>query len=41
MARLLAVEDLRVAFAGDSGENTYVDGVCFHVDYGETFFIVG
>ncbi len=41
MARLLAVEDLRVAFAGDLGENTYVDGVGFHVDDGETVCIVG
>ncbi len=41
MAHLLAVEDLHVAFAGDSGENTYVDGVSFHVDDGETVCIVG
>ena len=41
MAHLLEVEGLSIAFADDFGENTYVDGVSFHVDEGETVCIVG
>ena len=41
MGRLLTVEGLSVAFRGDGGDGTYVDGVGFHVDTGETVCIVG
>ena len=41
MAHLLTVRDLSIAFAGDLGENTFADGVSFHVDAGETVCIVG
>ncbi len=41
MAHLLTVNGLSVAFRGDGGDNTYVDGVGFHVDAGETVCIVG
>lgn len=41
MAHLLSVNGLSVAFRGDGGDNTYVDGVGFHVDAGETVCIVG
>jgi peptide/nickel transport system ATP-binding protein len=39
--RLLAVEDLRVAFRADEGEALVVDGVSFSVEAGETLGIVG
>ncbi len=41
MAHLLEVKDLKIAFTGDFGESTFVDGVGFHVDAGETVCIVG
>ena len=41
MSHLLSVRDLSIAFRGDQGENTFVDGVSFHVDAGETVCIVG
>ena len=40
-SRLLAVEDLRVAFRADEGEALVVDGVSFSVEAGETLGIVG
>jgi oligopeptide/dipeptide ABC transporter ATP-binding protein len=41
MAHLLTVNGLSVAFRGEGVDNTYVDGVGFHVDAGETVCIVG
>ena len=41
MGSLLTVEGLSVAFRGEGGESTYVDGVGFAVDAGETVCIVG
>lgn len=41
MAHLLTIRDLSIAFSGDRGENTYADGVSFHLDAGETVCIVG
>ena len=41
MAHLLEVKDLTITFSGDFGESTFVDGVGFHVDAGETVCIVG
>ena len=41
MEHLLSVEGLSVAFSGDRGDSTYVDGVSFYVDAGETLCIVG
>ena len=41
MAHLLEVKDLTTVFTGDSGENTSVDHISFHVDQGEVVCIVG
>lgn len=41
MAHLLEVKDLVTSFTGDSGDNTSVDHVSFHVDKGEVVCVVG
>lgn len=41
MAHLLEVKDLVTTFTGDSGDNTSVDHVSFHVDKGEVVCVVG
>lgn len=41
MEGLLTVEGISVAFAGEGGEDTFVDGVSFQVKEGETLCIVG
>jgi oligopeptide transport system ATP-binding protein len=38
---LLEVRDLTIAFAGEEGVITAVEGVSFHVDRGETLVVVG
>lgn len=37
----LEVENLRITFAGDSGEFTAVNGISYHLNRGETLAIVG